>query len=178
MTASVPTIEPDRVIAGDTWQWTKAVADYPATDGWTLHYALRGASALDFDAASDGSGYAVTVAASKTLLPEGVYAWSARVEKAGEVHTVDEGTVFVVAALAKTKAGAKQSFAERTLPKIEAVLEGRASSDILEYQVAGRSLKKWTPEQLMKMRATLRTELARQRTKGRSAMRRVRFGAR
>lgn len=178
MTATVPQIEPDRVIAGDTWRWDKDVADYLASDGWTLKYSLRGIAAIDFDATANGSGYSVTVAASKTLVPEGVYVWTARVEKAGEVHTVDEGTLFVAANLATTKAGAKQGFAEAVLPKIEAVLANRASSDILEYQIAGRMLKKWTPEQLMKLRTQLRTELARKRTKGKSAQARVRFGAR
>lgn len=164
------------MIAGDTWRWDKDVADYPATELWTLKYSLRGASQIDFDATTNGSGYSVTVAATKTKLPDGVYAWSARVEKAGEVHTVDEGTIFVAPDLSTSKAGQRQSFAERVLPKIEAVLFQRASTDILEYSIAGRQLKKWTPEQLMKLRATLKTEIARQRTKGKSSQMRVRFG--
>lgn len=175
MTASVPTVEPDRLVAGDTWRWDKTVADYLATDAWTLRYALRGEAAVDFDAVANGSGYSVTVVATKTNCPSGLYRWTSRVEKAGEVHTIEEGTLFVAPNLAVTKAGAVQSFAERVLPKIEAVLDQRASSDMLEYQVAGRMLKKWTPEQLWDMRRKLRTELARQRTKGRSAQVRVRF---
>ena len=35
-TLSRTTREPAQIVAGDSLQWTKSVADFPATDGYTL----------------------------------------------------------------------------------------------------------------------------------------------
>ena len=176
MAAAVPTIEPDRLLAGDTWRWDRSFADYLASDGWTLSYSFRGPGKLDVDATTNGAGWSITVAATKTVLPEGTYVWSARVSLSGEVHTVAEGTVYVAPSLLNTQAIERQLWAEATLPKVEAVLFKRADDSILEYEIAGRKLKHYSFDELWKFRAWLRTEVARKRTKGRSGQMAVRFG--
>lgn len=55
--------------------------------------------------------------------------------------------------------------AERTLNNVEAVLEGRATSDILSYQLNGRSLSRIPIEELREWRDALRSEVAAKRAR-------------
>jgi hypothetical protein len=48
------------------------------------------------------------------------------------------------------------------LEAIEAVLEGRASSEVAQYEIAGRSLRYIEPAQLLKLRDRYRAEVARE----------------
>ena len=67
MTAPVSEIEPSTLRAGDTWTWRKSLADYPATEGWSLRYVLANADhRKEFDSAADGADHLVTVAATST----------------------------------------------------------------------------------------------------------------
>lgn len=43
MTATIPDREPAQLRCGDTWRWTRSLADYPATT-WTLKYRYKTAS--------------------------------------------------------------------------------------------------------------------------------------
>ena len=66
MAADIPTSEPAELRAGDTWKWTKTLADYPAS-AWTLKYRFKNAAGgFEIIAATAGSDYAITVAASTT----------------------------------------------------------------------------------------------------------------
>src|SRR6185437_291432 len=96
--------EPQYIRAGDTLKWTRSFCDYSAADGWTLAYRFMSAGAkFDIDAAQDGdgAGFAVDVdAATSADYTAGVYRWIGRVSKDGEVYTVAEGTVTVLADIA------------------------------------------------------------------------------
>lgn len=93
MSASIPSFVPGTLRAGDTWQWTQEVPDYPASDGWALKYRFKTASGgFEITAAASGAAYAVTVAAATTAAyVAGVYDYVAWVAKAGEEHTVLSG---------------------------------------------------------------------------------------
>lgn len=134
MAPPIPTGEPEQLVAGDTWKWQRSVPDYPATDGWTLSYALRGAASIDFDATPDGtgSGYTITVAAGKTaVLVEGTYEWVAWVANtAGERYTVGSGRVAVLANFAKLSGADRQHHVERALALIETQIEQLLASPI------------------------------------------------
>lgn len=41
MPAPIPTTEPRSLQAGDTWQWTKTLSDYPTSAGWALTYYFK-----------------------------------------------------------------------------------------------------------------------------------------
>ena len=75
-----------------------------------------------------------------------------RVTKAGEVFTVGDGTIEARINLATAAAGTSQTHAEKTLSVIEAALAGRLTSDIAEYSIAGRAVKKIPIDQLSKLR--------------------------
>jgi hypothetical protein len=151
------------LIAGDTLQFTTSVPDYPASAGWTLTYRLvprTSGSAISFDATADGDDYDIEVGASTTDdWTAGEYSWSAYVSKAGERHTVDQGTVKIQPNPGVVAAYDARSFARKALDAIEAVLEGRASKDQEEYSIGGRSLKRTKLEDLHKMRARFKAEV-------------------
>jgi hypothetical protein len=82
----IPTTEPDTITAGDSLEWDRALADFPASEGWELSYQLRtdgGEGAvgdLDFAATASGDSYEVRVlAAATTNLIPGPYRLHARV---------------------------------------------------------------------------------------------------
>ena len=43
MAVDIPENEPDTLRAGDTWKWTRTLADYPAS-AWTLKYRFKSAA--------------------------------------------------------------------------------------------------------------------------------------
>ena len=64
MAVDIPENEPDTLRAGDTWKWTRTLADYPAS-AWTLKYRFKSAAGgFEITATASGDSYAITVAAS------------------------------------------------------------------------------------------------------------------
>lgn len=163
MAAEIPTNEPLEVRAGDTWKWTRSLPDYPASEGWSLSYVLINAAAkIALTASASGDSHAVTVsAAASSSHFSGVYDWIARVSKAGEVYTVGSGRITVLPSLVASTADLR-THARKTLEAIEAVIEGRATQDVLEYQIAGRSLKRIPVNDLLVLRDRYRAEVARE----------------
>ena len=161
--ADIPTLEPTTANAGDTWRWTRTLADYPASAGWALSYTLiNGTTKITINASASGDAHAVTVSAATTAgYTAGTYDWRARVTKAGEVYTVGEGRLTVRNAYAGSTFDAR-SHARKTLEAIEAVIEGRASSSTLEYSIAGRSLKHIPAADLLALRDRYRAEVKRE----------------
>lgn len=162
MAADIPTIEPTRLVAGDTLKFKIALADYLASDSWVLTYTLVKASTrITFTATADGTDHLVTVdAATTAAYAVGTYDWRAQVSKAGEVFTVRTGRIEVVSAFAS--ATDARTHARKVLENIEAVLESRASSAVAEYQIAGRMLKNIPISELLTLRDKYRGEVARE----------------
>jgi hypothetical protein len=154
--------EPTKLVAGDAAKWTKNLPQYLPADGWVVTYAIVKAGVRYAVTASDnGDGtHLVSVTAATTALWEpGAYHWQAYATKASERYTVAAGALTVVANFAAGAADGRSHVA-RTLDALEAVLEGRASSDQLAYSIGGRSISKMTPEQLLTWRDKYRAELA------------------
>lgn len=159
--ADIPALEPTTVNAGDTWRWTRSLSDYPASAGWVLSYTLINAGAkITVNASASGDDHLVTVSAATTAgYTPGTYDWRARVSKAGEVFTVSEGRITVRNAYAGSTFDAR-SHARKTLDNIEAVIEGRATSATLEYEIAGRRMKYIPAAELLSLRDKYRAEVA------------------
>lgn len=171
MPPTVPTIEPEVARAGDTWKWTRAFADYPPSEGWTITYSFRGLSVLaiaDVVVTPGVSDYSVSVAAAKTaaLLP-GTYKWAAFATKAGERYTADEGVLVVERDMATAIAGDAVDHAEKMIAIIESALSGRLTADIENYQINGKAVSKIPVLELKRLRKQYRSELWRLRNGGR-----------
>lgn len=169
MSATIPYGEPARLIAGDTAKWLKALPDYPAGDGWVLTYSLvNSLQRISFSATASGDEHLVTVAASTTAAwVAGAYTWRAQVALAGEVFTVGSGSITVAPSFATAKDGRTQ--ARRMLDAVEATLEGRASSDVEQLMISGRSVKHLPVADLLTLRDRLRLDVAREEAAERAA---------
>lgn len=167
--SDIQTFEPSTLAAGDTAKWRKSLPGFPASAGWVLTYTLVTASArVTFTATADGDDHLVAVPAATTAgWAAGTYTWRAQVAKAGEVFTVADGTLRIQPAFGSATDG--RSHARKVLDAIEAVIEGRATSQVGEYQIAGRQLKYIPIPELLTLRDKYRAEVAREDAAQRAA---------
>jgi hypothetical protein len=162
---------PASLAAGETWLWTAAFGDFPSAEGWTLSYRFRGASVLDTIAAdltSSADTWTLTLAPARTAaLTPGNYRWQAVMTGsgayAGRVHTADEGVLEVTQNLATADDGAAQSWEEKTLGVIEAVLTNKITDDISMYMIAGRQVLTIPMKELLSLRGSLKRKVYTQR---------------
>ena len=172
MTAAVPTSEPTSLRAGDTWAWTRTLADYPAS-AWTLTYYFRNAAAhFDVVATADGDDFAVAVAkaTTATLVP-GDYDWTAFVSSVTERYQVGTGRTAVLPDISNAYPHDGRSFARRMLDAIELALESRATSDQLDLinaTLENRSIAR-DKAGLMTLRREFQAEVAREDRAARGA---------
>lgn len=144
MTATVPTVEPASVVAGDTLTWKRTLADYPAGT-WTLKYRLiNSAGKFDITAAASGTDHLVTVSSTTSGgYTAGDYAWTAWVEKTGERVTVGSGTITVQPNIAALTTLDARTDAAKILDQLQAayIAYTASSGHVAEYEIAGRRMK-------------------------------------
>ena len=154
---------PSAIFAGDTLLFSLSLGSYPATD-WTVAYSFRGCgSQIEFSATASGSLHVVNVAPTETVnWVSGTYTGIARATNtadATQVVTVWIGELVVKPNLATAQGDYDpRSLAKKCLDAIEAVLMGRASRDVLNTTIAGQSIGRMTPEQLLGLRDAFRAE--------------------
>lgn len=170
MSAEVPYGEPIELLAGDTYKFLKTLSDYSIADGWALKYRMVvGATTLAKTASDNGDGnWLVTIdkADLAGILADTtarLYGW---VEKAGERWSVYDDYVRVKPNLETANATQLKTHEVRTLEAIEAVIEERATADLEQYTLNGRSVTKVPIEQLLKWRGTYRAIVWRQQNPG------------
>lgn len=170
MTPPIATTEPALIIAGDTVTWRRSFADYPATDGWTLKYAFRGAGSIDATASADGADYVVTINSTASLVLPGVYEWVAYVEKGTapvERHSLASGRVPIGVSLAGVTNTSRQAHAERALALCETQIETLLASSIESQTIEQTAIQHRKLDELYSIRNRYRTELQRLRNGGR-----------
>lgn len=116
--SDIPTTEPTVFTAGDTVKWKRTLDHYPASGGWVLTYALRGAGKIDLTATASGSEHLITIsAATSAAYTAGFYTWQAYATKSAisERHPVDSGQIEIKPNLAAVTAS---SYEWRTEAKI------------------------------------------------------------
>lgn len=173
MSAAIPAIEPTRIVAGDSVEWTKTIPDYPADLGWVLSYVMlsSGCSPATITSAASGSDHAVSVPSETTATyVAGVYHWTSMVAKGSDRKTISTGVWEVLQNPATaTIATDPRTHAEKCLAAIEAVIEGRMADPIVEYQIGTRMAKKIPHWELVKLRTFYKTEVRRERGRPRVA---------
>lgn len=158
---------PSELIAGDTWRWTRDLADYPATS-WTVTVYFENES-NSFSAAGSPSGttHAFTVAASTTAaLKPGRYFWRARAVGGGISETVENGWLDVKVDPAAAGNSDQRSYARTLLDAVEATLLGRATSDQLMMALNGRQIQRTPLKELRDWRTQLRQEVKGEENQG------------
>ncbi len=149
------TTEPSSFYKGDNVSWTKTLADYPASI-WTLTYYLRGASSLDINCTDDGDDHIATISDSQSAgLEVGDHWWQLIATKTGERKTIANGQLSVLQSLSDVSgAHDGRSHVKITLDNLNAMIENRATLDQQSYSIAGRSLSRMTPDEILKWRDT------------------------
>lgn len=146
--------EPTTITAGDTLSWVESLADYPASSGWALTYALiLSGGPVAISSAASGDDHAVIVtAATSAAWPAGTYAWQSYVTKGAERHTVGTGSLVVRPNFATATSHDPRSQAKKILDAIEATILGKASSDQQIMIVGGIHLTKYPVADLLVLR--------------------------
>lgn len=158
---------PTEIRAGDTLSFTRTLSDYPASAGWSLSYVLINASGkITLSSTPDADVHSFTVAAGDTAsYSPGDYKFVSFIIKNTTRHTVDQGSVTILPDLISETVMDGRSHAEICLANIETVLAGKATADNYSYSIAGRSLSKYSWEELIAARNYYRVEVGKEKRK-------------
>lgn len=167
----------ERLILGSTLNFATTVAGYSASDGWTLKFRLvprTSGSAIDITTTADtddpSAHRAQASAATTAGWTAGVYSWASWVELAGEKYDIAQGVATLVAdPRTATAPYDLRSDAQVALDNVRAVIRGKASADVLRYQIAGRSLERYPMSELVALESKLASEVAREQDAARIA---------
>ena len=147
---------PQKLRAGSAYTWTEN--KFSAGDG-DLEYTLFNENAVYTLTAAD-SVFTITSAVSKSWR-NGMYRWVLRRVVGTEKTELVSGTLEIEANPDIMPNGLDgRSHAERTLAAIEALIEGRASDDIEEFSIRGKTIKSMPIAELLKFRNIYRSEVA------------------
>ena len=147
--------EPTEIVVGDFIQWKRSdlVDDYPLSE-YSVEYVARitggGSNEIKVAATETGGTYLVTVdSATSEDFVAGYYHWQLEVTKTstGDRIVVDRGAFTAVVDLDDNQADPRL-FEEKMLAKIETILLGKADADVSSYSIAGRSLTKYSYQEL------------------------------
>jgi hypothetical protein len=173
LTLSIPTEIPESFVAGDTVEFTQVFGDYPPSDGWAL--SVRVIAEPPFTATcTDDDEQTYTVTMLPALTADIVTQTVARVvgyvtgsgEYAGRRYQVIDQLITIEPNPARATATNLKTHAERTLAIIEAAIEGTLPSAMSSYSIGGRAVTKYSPAELMGLRARYAYEVKQQRNGG------------
>ncbi len=145
------TREPLSLVAGDTISFTRTLADYPATDGWSLKYEARsgGGQPIEFSSTPDVDSHVILVGSdiTATWLP-GDYVLSGFAELSGQRFEVYRGSM-PVTVNPETEAGDTPvvTFAQQMVEALQKTIMARANG-IQESTFGETRFKFWTPREL------------------------------
>ena len=169
---NAPKEVPRSIVIGDLVQFklTQFSTDYPNTSHSMTFMARSGTGAnVEFSIAASNSGddylFSASSAATSAFVA-GLYHYQIEVLETSSNNRLilDQGELDVTVDL-DVNAVDPRTHAEKMLQKIEAVLENRADADVSSYSIAGRSLTKMSPEELLTWRNNYRREVKAYRRK-------------
>jgi len=172
---STPTREPSLAYSGDSITWTKTVADYPPSGGWTLKYSFRSKDRLELTATAttSGDGYAVTITpAQSALFPIGWMAWTSFVVNVGatERHAVGSGQIQIFNNPETGEGVQPLSTARQALSAVDAALiENAARPEGSVTFPDGRTVSYRNHAELQSLRNSLLSEVRAEEVKARVA---------
>jgi hypothetical protein len=164
----------DRLVAGDTLDFTDEVPDYPPSAGWTLKYRLIPQftspvqAPIELTASTSGETYVIQSAPATTAAwKAGTYTWARWVEKTGARQTLDPlvPALTILDDPATAAAGLDTRTAARKI--LDGLLDLQASNAvsqglISEYTIAGRSMRFRDTKDLLAQIRYWRSEVARE----------------
>lgn len=163
---------PTTITAGDTFSYVVTSATYTNSDGYTVYLKLRGAGSIDLTGtATTDSEFTITETAANTAnWTAGFYKYVIYASDGTNEYTLDTGTTEVTLRADLDPTTDIRSHAQKVLDAIEAVIEGRASTDQQSYTINGRSLTRMTVDDLLKFRRLYKQEVKKEQGKYRSKL--------
>lgn len=164
--ANAPTGVPTEVVVGDFIQFkiTQFSEDY-SNSAHTMRFVARistgGSTEIKVDATSLNDDYLFAIpSATSTNYTVGEYHYQLEIERNSDNERiiVDRGQIKVSTDFDNQVD--PRHHAEIMLGKIEGILEGKADSDVSSYSIAGRSLTKLSPDELVQWRDYYRREVS------------------
>lgn len=168
--ANYPDTEPTELRLGDRWAWkrTDLGTDYPPAS-YALTYSMQllgdGNHTILVTASESGTDYVIEVPSATTAgYIAGDYRWYLFITRSSDSQRVNLATG-TLSVKENTASGHhdESSHAEVMVRKIELVLNGRADADVMSYSIAGRSLSKMSPDELVQWRDYYLAEVAKER---------------
>ena len=157
---TTPTQVPAELIAGDTWDWTRSLADYPAGTWSAVYYFEKADFNFSVSCTPSGTTHVATVAAATSAgYRAGQYRWRLLATSGGTRKTVEEGWLDVLPDPAAAGNVDHRTTARVMLDNIEAYLRDPTNLQAANFAIAGRSLVKWNRGDLLVERDKLRTEV-------------------
>jgi hypothetical protein len=160
---TTPEQVPAELVAGDSWTWTRTVADTPATTHTAAWYFENKDGAFSVAASASGADFAASVAAATTATRKpGRYRWRLVVTKTSDSTrtSIESGWTELLPDPAVAGTVDWRSHARRVLDAIEAVIEGRANVDQQSMQLNGRALTRTPIPDLLSLRDKYKREVA------------------
>ena len=156
---------PDTLYIGSTWAFEENVDEFSADDGWKLEYILTNASKnikLESNSESSGNTFVFKIAGTTTSgYTTGDYSVAIFAVNGDDRRFISTGCAVTIRPnIAEGDADDSRSHIQKVLDSIEAVLEGKAASDVQSYSIAGRSISRYSIAELVKWRSTYKSMLA------------------
>jgi len=164
--ANAPEGVPEELVVGDFFQFKVSTLsdDYP-NNLYTMNFVARIAtgnnSEIQITATNSGVNYLFTETSSQTDDHDvGHYHYQLEIVRNSDSNrlVVDRGEFDIKSDYDNNVD--PRGHSEIMLGKIESILEGKADSDVSSYSIAGRSLTKFSPEELVDWRNYYRKEVA------------------
>lgn len=148
---------PASLYAGDSLAWLLTEENYPASDGWVMAFGFRSPAGtpINIVGTASGANHLITASAtdSATWLPDS-YKGVGVVTKGAEQHSIWKGAIQVLQNILTAPDNYDgRSHAAKCLAAINAVLEGKATRDVLNTTIAGQTIQRMTWGELTNAKA-------------------------
>jgi hypothetical protein len=155
MTYTVPTDVPAALTAGLTWRFTKALAAFPPSEGWTVSLRIIGSTAITIAGAQSDSAWEFVGAAPATArMAPGRCRYIITASLAGDLYEAARGDVTVLPDPAAAPCD-HVSTAEAQLVKVRAALSGLLDGRVQSWAIGTRQFTAFDLAELRAMEKDL-----------------------
>lgn len=157
-----------RFTLGDTLSLSRSLPGHPAGAGWVLYYRLvvrDGAGpAISFNSTASGDDHLIGVPAATTAAwTAGTYTWASWVADGTSSYSVDSGVTLLLPNPRTTSSPLDlRTPAQVALDNVRATIQGKATADVLKYEINGRSLERYPMRELIALETHLSTQVNRE----------------
>ena len=155
MTLETATKMPDSINAGDTFKVKLSYSDFLASAGWSLLLVIINASdKQQLASTADGDAHELSAPAATTAdWLDGLYKYKIFATDGTDRHQVAFGQFEVLPDLTVVKNYDHRTHVKKVVDALEALILGKASQDQQSLTIEGKSLSRYTPEELIKWKS-------------------------